>query len=196
MAPACTGKLSDANCWSTTGSGKAPAGGIPTNADDIHFDNGCTASCDLNSTAIATISVNSVTIALGYTGTISATDVAGVNPDFSTVAGYTQGAGTFSMNASQVSLGTAISLTAGTFNAGSGSLTVGTTTTVSGATAIFNSGSATTTFTGNVAVNTGGTFNAGTGMNTFSAALTIGNGARRRATSTRARRSSRSAETW
>jgi hypothetical protein len=166
----CSGAFNDTNCWAQV-SGGATGFSVPVATDTVTFDGNGTGNCSLN----VPVSVTSIAVAAGYTGTITANSTGG-SPDVQTTTTFSIAAGTFNLNGSTATIGSTLSVTGGTFTAGSGSLTVTTTTTVRGASAIFNAGTAAVTLTGNVAIDTSGTFNAGSGANTkaFSAALTVG----------------------
>jgi hypothetical protein len=166
----------------TFGSGAVAVTDVATlSGGTTTFGSGTTAlGSDVNVTgsgASVTFGAGATTVA--GTATVSAGAVAftsgASNPDFTTTGNFTQSGGTITMNAAQLTLGSAVAagsdgftMTGGTFNAGTGTLKVtgsssqsGATTTINGATATFNGASATETFAGVLTV-TNGTMNLGT----------------------------------
>jgi|GEM_PF-5252779 len=125
-----TGIWNDAGNWS---------GGIPGAADDVVFDATSTTNCAIDVNA----SVNSITIAASYAGTV--TQNTGTTIDVA--ADFTQNGGTFSGGDSYIDINGALTLSAGTFTATSNELRCATDFDITGA-VTFNNNSGTVLFDG------------------------------------------------
>ena len=139
------------NNWSTAANWSADT--IPTSADEVVFD----ATATKNATVDTALTVNSVSINSGYSGTITQTAVLTVNNTF------TQSAGTFQGTPANANFGYLLLNTGSIFNAPTGTLSLNSQ--VSYYVFTFNGG----TFNAN-----GGTINANgrTDLNYFSGAAT------------------------
>ncbi len=91
---------------------------MPTASDDAVFDTTSTKNATINSAP----SVNSITIASGYTGII--TQAAGVGVTVGT-GGFSKAGGTFTGNNASITISGSFSNTSGTFTSTSGTLTIG-----------------------------------------------------------------------
>jgi hypothetical protein len=174
----CYGFFDDDGCWSTSSGGSANT--TSPGANDVAvFDGNGLGNVTFNPNSAGTEFAYSIQSTAAYTGNASVTNRVGDNPDLTTTSRLTWGgSGTFSVNASQVTLGTGaasanqrLAITAGTFDAGTGSVIVDGVTNMNG-TGTFSGATATETFSQALQL-TAGTMTVGTATNSAGAA-TIG----------------------
>ena len=92
-------------------------GRVPTTADTVVFNSTGAGNCSIT----AAVSVISISINSGYTGTVTQTS----GDTITTSGNFTQGAGTFAGGDSTIDVGGSFNLSAGTFTSTSGRLEVG-----------------------------------------------------------------------
>ncbi len=118
--------------WSAT-SGGAGGASVPVAGDVVTFDNGGLGDCNIN----ATVSVGSITVTAGYTGTISQ----GANPITTTGAGSFSG-GTFTGGSADIIIGGAFTLAGTNFTSTSSNIEFRNNTAFTSGNFIHNNGSA------------------------------------------------------
>jgi hypothetical protein len=149
----CAGTFTSTTCWSRS-SGGTSAGVAPGTTDIVTFDSGGTGNCALSSAA--TTQVKSISLASGYTGTVTqgsrgvtlSGDLSVAGGTFTGASGQSitttgriavSGTGTFNGNGATVSVAT-LAISGGTYTQGSGTFTASGAATFSGGTSTFAGG--------------------------------------------------------